>query len=263
MCDSIDGFLSENADDIRQVIRERYPKQSDLLRRLNRHAVSVQHSIEISLDSPGQQYSSCLFARTLATTQASVLLLERGLLSQAKMLLRCALETLFALGAVAKQPEIVPRLLDGHRAEQQRVAKSVPLWKAPELQEIADATGKAGLLNADYGGATAALSAFDLAQKAGLEDWYRTVYLVFSWPVHGAVADVGQHAETGPSGEIVAFKNEPCVEEQSSTWFCCIEVLLKAISFLAMIFPNVDQVPVEEMLCETHAIFGELAGCEG
>lgn len=249
-----DGFLCESLSEVRDVVRTKYAEYWSLLRQANRLAVSRQHALVIHVDSTSERYAACLFARTLATIQASVLLLESGLVSQTRMLLRSALETLFPLGAIAEDPGVVDRLVEGHTAEQKRVAKSMQLWQHPELVQIAHAEIAAGNLQTFLDSTATALSTFDLAQKAGLEDWYRTVYMVFSWPVHGAAVDLDRHVVVGPNGEVSEFRNEPEVDEQESTWLCCIEILLKSLAFLGKVFPNIDQTTVARLYEDAHVL---------
>jgi hypothetical protein len=241
-------------------VREKYAAWRDLLMRVNRLAVANQHAIVIHTDSNVERYSAVLFARTLTTTQASVLLLEEGLPSQARVLLRSALETLFALVAVAKDANIVDKLIEGHAAEQKRAARNIQLWQHNELKKIADVEAASGRVKSVLDSSATALSTFDLAQRAGLEDWYRTVYMVFSWPVHGAAVDLNRHVVLGEDGDAREFRNEPEVDNQESTWMCAVEILLKAIAALATIFPNVDQSPMEQQYAEAHGLSAKIAG---
>jgi hypothetical protein len=130
------------------------------------------------------------------------------------------------------------------------------LWKSPHLKKIADAETLQSFLESPAN----TISAFDLAKEAGLEDWYRTVYMIFSWPVHGAATDLDRHVVLGPDGEVSEFKNEPELEGQETEWMCCIELLLKALTFLAKIFAEVDQEQVDRLYSEAHALHRKSKG---
>jgi hypothetical protein len=232
----------------------------NLLCSVNRLAVANQHSIVIHLDSDIERCASVLFARTLTTTEASILLLETGLIPQARVLLRAAMETFFALAAIAEEPSIVDRLIEGHAAEQKRAARNVELWSHPELKQIADSEVASGRLQSILASSATALSTFDLAQKAGLEDWYRTVYMVFSWSTHGALIDLDRHVVMGEDGDVAEFRNEPEIEDQESSWLCAIEILLKATIALATIFPRIDLSPVEKHYADAHSLARKFEG---
>jgi len=196
----------------------------------------------------------------LTTVEASILLLEIGLIPQARVLLRAAMETLFSLAAIAKEPSVVDRLIEGHAAEQKRAARNVGLWTNPELKQIAESQVASSQLESILASSATALSTFDLAQKAGLEEWYRTVYMVFSWSTHGALIDLDRHTVMGEDGNVVEFRNEPEIEDQESSWICAIEILLKATIALAAIFPSIDQSPVEKHYADAKSLARKFEG---
>lgn len=259
MSQAEDGFLTESLDYVRAVVRQKYTDLRSLLSRVNRLAVANQHSITIHTDNNVERYSAALFARTLATIQAGIILLETGLVPQAGILLRGALETYFALAAIAKDPKVVDELIKGHTAEQKRAARNVLQWQHPELKKIADAEAASGRLQPFLASSATALSTFDLAQKAGLEDWYRTVYMVLSWSVHGAAVDLDRHVVVGENGSVAEFRNEPEVDDQESSWLCAIEILLKAVTALSTVFPGVDQDPLEQQYAEARTLAAKFA----
>lgn len=254
MSNADDGFLTEPLDYIREVVRQKYADLRSLLVLVNRAAVANQHLIEIHLDNNVEKYAATLYARTLASTQASVLLLDVGLVSQAQTLLRSAMETYFALAAIAKKPSVVSNLRDGHIAEQNRAAKNLKLLQHPVLKQIADETLASDQFHAFNASTATTLPTFDLAKKAGLEDWYRTVYMVFSWSVHGAAVDLDRHIVIGEGEEVTEFRNEPEIDSQELSWSCAIEILLKATAALTVVFPNVEQGDMEQQYAELHTL---------
>lgn len=250
-----DGFLTESPHYVQQLIRVTYAGWRDLLLRINRLAVANQHSIEINRGSKTELFAALLFARTLSTTQGGIVLLESGLVSQARTLLRCALETLFALAAIAKEPSFVNKLIEGHAAEQMRIIKNAELWQSPGLREIAGEAWASGRFRSDNRISSAKpLSTLAVAQKAGLEDLYRTIYMSLSWSVHGAVVDLQRHVVDGDEMEL---QNEPAIEGQESSWLCAFDILLRATIALASIFPNIDQDPLEQYQTGAEALVAQ------
>ena len=53
-----------------------------------------------------ERFAAVLFARTISTVQAAVMVLEAGLVSQSRVLLRSALETFISLAGIAKEREL-------------------------------------------------------------------------------------------------------------------------------------------------------------
>lgn len=205
----IDGLLAESLrDEIRAVVREKYAEWRGLLGQVNRLAVANQHAIQIHPDNEVEWHAALLFIRTLASIQASILLLEAGFISQARTVQRSALETFFSLAALAKEPSFVARLIEGHEAEQKNMMKKMKLWEAPELRQIKEAAVGSGQWEHVSASTANSLSTFDIAKIAGLADWYRSVYMVFSWSAHGATVDLNRHLVVNANGETIEFQNK-------------------------------------------------------
>ena len=181
--------------------------------------------------------------------------MERGQIAQARTLLRSALETLFALSAISKKPETVDRILEGYTAEQQRVAENMSKWSDPALKEIAEGEGAICKRAPHLNGTAARISAYELARRAGLEDWYLTVYNVFSWSAHGALKDLERHIVADQAGNMIQFRSEPEIENQESPWLCASEVLLKALEAMDPIFGGVRTAAVIELYAETKRLY--------
>ncbi|MBZ0133452.1 MAG: DUF5677 domain-containing protein [Rhodocyclaceae bacterium] len=260
MDDWQDGFLSEPFDQVVGLVRERYAAWRALLYRVNRLAVKTQHTLEIHNESNVERYSGVLFARILATVQAAAILLERGLVSQSQILLRSALEAIFQIGAIARDRSIVDKLIEAHAAEQRRVASNVLRWKDPGLRQVAEEKLASEILQPFLNSDASALSAAILAEKAGLEDWYRSLYMVLSWPTHSSAIDLDRHVVLGPDGEPSEFRNEPEIEDQEPTWACAIELLLKSMLALENIFSNVEKDKVESCYAAARLLLAETAG---
>lgn len=250
MSETEDGFLTEPLDALREEIRQKYSDWRNLLVQTNRIAVAAQHSIEIHRDNNVELFAAALYARTLSTVQASILLLEVGLVPQSRTLLRAAMETLFKLAAIAKDSTVVVNLIKGHDKEKNRVVEHVKRLQHPELKKLVDEEISSGKLDLLISASTGAKSAFDYAKIAELEDWYLMVYMVFSWSTHGAVSDLDRHILKNGDGYITGLCNEPEIEDQESTWSCAIEILLKSATALAAVFPNVDQTPLEHLYAD-------------
>lgn len=171
-----------------------------------------------------------------------------------------ALEMLFALGAIANKPALLDKLIEGHAVEQKRVAKNMQLWKDPELRKVADAEAASGRLQPFRESPASGVPTFTLAEAAGLEDWYRTLYMILSWSVHGAPTDLDRHAVVDSNQNLIEFRNEPELEEQHSSWLYSIEMLLKALTALGKIFPNIDERQIEHYSAELRALAQEQEG---
>lgn len=235
-----DGFLSKSIDEVRSIVHEQYGPWVTLFYATNRSAVQVQHALVIDRGNPVQLYAAALYARTLSSIQGAVIVLEKGMEPQARTLLRMALEAFFALAAIAKQPNIVQRLHEAHGAEQRRVAKNMKRWQSPELQSFVQKHLSAGTFEKFLHSEDKEIKALDLAKVGGYEDFYRTVYMVFSWSAHSAPTDLERHLVKDGQGKLIELRNEAEFGDQIPSWCCAIELLIKSQEALAEVFSTLD-----------------------
>ena len=172
----------------------------------------------------------------LTSTQAAVILLEHGLLSQSKAVLRMALESLFALAAIEAKPEIALPLAQSQEANKRSLADKILQWQSPELK--ASLTGRIDntKLQEFVSNPARDFNTAQLAEAAGMMDWYRSMYALLSFPAHSTVSDLVSHVVTDNEGNVTALKNEPEVEGQEAAWAFAIEIQVRAARAVREIF---------------------------
>lgn len=240
--DFAQGFLSEPFDEVRTAIRARYGAWRELLLQVNGECVRAQHAIEVNSHDPRQLLAAVLFARTLASTQAGVLLLEHGLLAQARTMLRAAIETLFQLGAIYREPFVTSKIINAHDADRRTIADRMLRWKSEEPRDAIRNEISEDELHALKASKAAGLNVYELACKAEMEEWYLTLYSLLSFPTHGAISDLRSHVVENDDGLIQELRNEPEINEQESSWGYAIEIQIKAADALVGVFgsPKID-----------------------
>lgn len=247
------GFLTEDARSFRQVVHRELPGSVSLFYRTNALAVDQQHSVQVSRTSLSQALASILFARTVASAQASALLLEHGMPTQARMTLRGALETLFQLAAIATNPDTAQDLLASHEADRRTIADRIRQWQDPALRAAVSSAIAESELDAMLESRAKGVNIFNLAKSAGLEDWYHSIYTLLSFATHGKVSDLQAHVVTDEFGGPVEFKSEPTLDDQDATWGWAIETELCSMHHLASIFGSNTQ-DVEALRAELQAL---------
>jgi len=252
------GFLSEPFDEVRHQVRLNHQSWHALLHEVNIIAVELQYQITVHSGEPRELFGAVLFSRILSSSQAAVILLEHGLVAQARCVLRSALEALFSLGAIATKPKLVDRLIEAHKAEQQRAAKNITLWRHPDLKAIAAEQLDSGKLAEFLIDESKSISAFELAEAGGYEDWYRSLYMTLSWSAHGAAIDLERHMVKDDDDFLVEMQNEPDTQHQEVAWLVAIEIQIKAVFELAEIFPSVDKLVFEQYESKLHALASAL-----
>jgi hypothetical protein len=230
------GFLSEAAREVRKEVHRRYATHVELLYSINRHAVTLQHTLTIHPEKIEQTIGAVLYARTLASTQSSALLLEYGLPSQARTVLRAALESLFPLAAIAKQPNIATSLIASHDADRKTLVDRIQRWKDPALRASIESKISDAELDAISKSTGKATNIYDLAKLADMEDWYLTLYTLLSFAAHAKISDLDRHVVLNANGIPTEFQNEPDTADQESVWAWTTEVQLKAMRSVSAIF---------------------------
>ena len=253
------GFLSDAMTAVRAEVLCNHATWHELLLRVNAQCVEAQHAAQVDPTDSRALLAAAHFARSLASVQGAVLLLEHGLVSQAKTVLRMALESLFALEALRVKPEIAADLARTHEVDKRVVADRMLQWEAPELKAAVAAQVSDDELKGYLSSKAREVKTYELARTADMLDWYLSLYAILSFPTHGAVSDLTAHLVTDQAGNVVALKNEPEVEGQEPAWAYAIEIELKAAEAFAGIF-NVAGLSLEAPRNELRALVAKTEG---
>lgn len=237
------GFLSEPFDEVRCAVRGRYTGRRNILMRLNEQCVAVQHEISINKCELRELIGGALFARTLSSSQAAIIMLEHGLLSQAKVVLRSALESLFSLAAITANSRLALTFAQSADADKRRLANQMlkctndGLRDSLSAQQFDEATLR-GISSSNVSG----LKVREFADAAGMLDLYNSMYTILSSSTHASILDLSNHLVIDAYDNITELKNEPEVDDQEFVWDAAIEILINAVKALQTIFMinNVD-----------------------
>ncbi len=101
------GFLGKEVNDTVTKIHLKYTDLITFLKTLNKFSHEIQNRLTIDIKNSQEVICATLFIKTLSTFQAFLLISERGMKSQAEMLLRGLIESLFILVASSKSKDFV------------------------------------------------------------------------------------------------------------------------------------------------------------
>lgn len=253
-----DGFLSASIQEVRADVHKQYPVHVELLYATNRRAMEMQYQLSIRRDNLREALGAALYARTLTTTQSAALLLEHGLPSQGRTILRASLETLFPLAALAKNPNVASAIVASHDADRRTLVDRIRRWKSPELRASIESKLSEAELDEMSKGPGKATNIYELAKMADMEDWYLTLYSLLSFAAHAKVSDLDSHVVTDVNGDPLEFRNEPDILAQDAEWAWVTEVQLAAMRSVATIF-SLDCRLIEPLAQRLH----ELAEFDG
>ena len=183
-----EGFLSEEAEQGRSVFRAKYSGVLALAAEMNRVAIAKLQEARLSEIDDADFILYLLAIRIVEAYEAIVILMERGMVASAKLIIRPQLEALFTLAAIDKDRSLVQRYFDAQANAQFEKLKSSTKWQADALKAIFKEDG----LEAKYidmkknrkAAPPAALRPFEWAQKAEMDDYYNTYYVHYASYTH-------------------------------------------------------------------------------
>jgi hypothetical protein len=225
---------------VKAIVRERYATWLGIYSEIESRARQLQHQRLFRIDGLQHLLVMVLFARTVANTSAAMLVAEHGYEVQCKTLLRTALESMFALAAIAKDPSMAEAFEQaGERELKRRVFKS-RLWSQDLRSPMEARFGSEGFKKAEeIAKSTKAknISTEEMAKTAGLHDWYLTAYTIFSDAVHGNIHDLKQHVVRSEDGEeIEGVQSGAVVGNLHFLYLCASEILLKGLEVMDDVF---------------------------
>jgi len=188
------GFLSEDIMQCRDQIRQQYARYFNFIHRVNAFCQQTKFRIDGTSANAQNLMAAHLLFKLLADTQGAVLLVERGLASQARTLLRAACETCIILRRVCQDQEFHLLFSISEELTQARWLKYILNDKSQALDQIREGFHSRGItLNAitkkeqelkNLGAKRLEISA--LAKEAGLSGLYFSAYKLYCQDTHAS-----------------------------------------------------------------------------
>jgi Family of unknown function (DUF5677) len=239
------GFLSANMAVSTAKIRRDFAAWFAVAEGFNALAMRVLPNAKAATDNNQQVVAAALYGRVLTSFQAAVILSERGLIADARTVVRAAAETAIVLSAVAKDAAVCDLLIDRHvwhhvkirkawLRDPQATAQITPAEAAAVKETIADAEAQfpqSKTLKADP------VQIAALAEKAGVMALYNTVYRSTSGDAaHTSLDALNRHIRVDANGDIAGMKFGPSGDDLPATLSDAISVLGFALHAVADLF---------------------------
>jgi len=238
-----DGYLSNQ---ITYWIKKNWNQNSrwfNLCKEINRFSHTTMFKMIVHNKCKLELMVALLYIRSMSNFQGVIIMAERGMVNEAKTLLRCLLECGFAVVAIDKDKTIVDRLILDDRIQQleklkamkRNIENGVPLPKdtfsIDEIKTfIKDVKSEIKKSNIKK------FTTRDLAEIAGLITTYDSAYKVLSGTIHVNVRDLEQYLELNEKGEIKQLLSEQDVKEIGMILLGASEIILKILESISNIF---------------------------
>lgn len=208
------GFLDVDISSWIKKHRDEHRSLFDVCQEVNLIAQTNLHKLDIHSEDVQEILLALLLVRALSAYQGSLLLIERGMLTEAKILLRTLLEILFRVGAISKSREIAQAyVLEDEQHRKKFINKFKQLSDSvkeaqgnPELDDLLKTLNQ-NIAERDI----KELKTWWFANKAGLDDFYNSAYSLFSLSVHANVRNLEELVVADEKGNIKEFLYGPDV----------------------------------------------------
>lgn len=194
-----DGFLSDDAIEGRAIFRERFSEIFALAEDLNRVAVAKLGEVKLSNIDDSRWVLYLLAIRIIESYEAIIILMERGMLTPAKLIIRPLLEALFTLAALEKDKGLIAKYFDAQNEAHFLLLRSSTQWRNEDLKKIF----KESKLEAKFiqkkeerkVSPPASLSPIEWAKAADCEDFYHFYYVQYASFTHSNLSALEDHME--------------------------------------------------------------------
>ncbi|MCI0407341.1 MAG: DUF5677 domain-containing protein [Acidobacteria bacterium] len=227
-----EGFLSEEAAAVQRDIRAKYPAWSGLLRRLNIFAHRVIPRLTVQSRNGQQVLAACILLKLLGDVQGAVLLAERGMESQARSLLRVAVEALFVLVNLCKNEEFLRTFI--YKAEIERLKLIEAILKNParvfdEVRPHLTPELIERLTKEIEEAAVTPEKVKELAGRGKLSHFYDGPYRLLCQDVHTSARSLERYALTDKENDLIGLRYGPITDDFNFIHSTAAQVLIGAL----------------------------------
>jgi hypothetical protein len=243
-----EGFLSAEIDDLTQKCHTKYKEWFELHESINRYCWGLTSRLKFHSDNRQEYITFALFLRMLGIFEGSYILIERGMVSETKVLLRTLMEALFSLRAIAKDKEGAEQFYQEHNYLKYMALKKmlqansqvIPLNGRDHSKRLAE------LENEVKTKKLKPLSVENWAKKANLHDFYISAYSYFSWTAHSNIMEIGQLLNGESDDSVRKIILSPNFEEVCKYLMTGIECIVIALGSINELFNLKENNKIEE-----------------
>ncbi len=238
----ISGYLSEEISLWIKKHREKNSEWFTLCENINELSHSTMFTFAVHNEYLPELIVATIYVRAMSNFQGTIIMAERGMINEAKSLLRCLLECMFAIVAIEKDKNtsnqfVFDDLLQRKnflKAYMRNKGKGIPQHKeAPSLKEIDKHLQD--IEKQIRENKVKKLEKRDLAKKAGLETIYDSVYKLLSGTIHVNVRDIEQYLKID-NGKIKEILWGPDVQEIDFVLLTAAETMLRILTAASSLF---------------------------
>jgi hypothetical protein len=254
------GFLGSSIDGWIQKIRAKHQHFFTLADEVNEQAQKLMFELTPHTKHVQELLVASFYMRSLSNYQATLLLVERGMMPEARLMLRAQLDVLFFLCAIGKKSELAKDYIEEDQQFRVKILRklkdlygdNLPMGiRSDDLKLI-----EQELKNDIDASKIVVRSTEQWAQEAGLHGWYLSAYAILSMTVHAKVRDLERYLVVDNKGEIRGLKWGPDDSGVKEVFTTAIESMLLAMNGAAEVY----QKDIGDIINNLHAKLNEIVG---
>ncbi len=247
---NIDGFFSPDMEQFRAAVTSQGPAKVwfDCAHELSRFALAMVAGLDMPPLADIQHFTlAALFIRAHQSTQAALILAERGMIGDARTVLRSASEGVIAMYGLAADPGFIDQVVYDYQLNQQKLARVVldepafrKSYSPAEIAQMEATCREVAALraNIDETKRRKAIIWDQIAAKH-CPDLYTLIYRPLSMDgTHTNMDAINRHVQTDKSGRVVGLKGGPDAEGIQEVLKFATLVLLWALVAMSRAFPK-------------------------
>lgn len=244
-----EGFLGKELEQWIPKIRNAHREFFALADEVNEYCQKAMYKFEAHNKDKQEVLVSTLYIRTLNNFQASVLLAERGMMPQSRVLVRAMIEALFSLCAIAKSEKYADDfLLEDQKNRMRFLNKFRQLHGGlpPDSNKEEVESLEQKLKEEIKAGEIKEKSTEQWSKDAGMHDWYLTAYSVLSTSVHSKVKDLERYLVLNDKNEIAEFRWGPEDHDIEKILMTLVQGMLTALNCAHSLFEQRQESQVAD-----------------
>jgi hypothetical protein len=249
-----EGFLCTDMVAVEKRCHDQYKSWFELHESLNRYCLGILKKLAFHSDKKQEYVSIAIFIRMVSLFEGSYIVIERGMDSEATILLRSLMESLFSLGAITKDKDLAENFYQQHILLKSKGLSK--LLESPSLTSGKDYTARLTELKKKVGERKIQqLTVEDLSKKAELHDFYTSAYPYFSWTVHSNILGIARHFQGDSDDQIQGVKWMPTTESLDKLFLTGIECIVVALRFLNSLFQLQEKECIEKFALDYQKLY--------
>lgn len=233
------GFLGTQIDEFSQSVQKRYSGLFELAHRINELAHATKFELKVHDHDPQEFIAATIFLRLLNGFEATVILGIKGLLFEAKVVLRSVIESLFILRLLCKEEAFALEYLETSKVQSLKWMNIAHQSKDPNFESVrryATPQIMKGLEDEIKQRGLKKLAIKSIAERAGIPHIYDAHYRLLSEQVHCLPISINPFMVRDQKGGRISFEWGPKHEDLDFVLFTDIQILLTAMVAITELF---------------------------